>query len=240
MNKELERLETLIPNELLGKIVIANCQSASAPRHPFPAFLKDTASHIKRQGLRVTVGQIRQITSKLIWIKKLNAKRYQIEIDFHDWQEIDIDYRNLLFWHEVAKIQQHSVDSQRWQLVVFATGLVMSMFEINSQQVLLLAIYLLLTLVAGWQLYQNHRGESYLRAATQADQGAIILAQQFGYPLPKAYRSLRGGIKILLKRSPKNLLAKQYQTRCQVLEINAIKQRQKVAIFSKLQIKPKT
>jgi hypothetical protein len=165
---------------------------------------------------------------KLIHTKKLARKRHQIAIDFNAWQEIDIDYRNLLLWYEVARIQQHSVSSDRWQLIVFTAALGMSTLEVTSHQVLLLAVYLLLSVIVGWQLYQNNRGESYLRAATQADQGAILLAQQFGYSLPKAYRSLRGAIGMLLKRSPKSFLAAQYQTRRQVLEINAIKERNKV------------
>jgi hypothetical protein len=165
---------------------------------------------------------------KLIFTKKLAKKRHQIEIDFNAWQEIDIDYRNLLFWHEVARIQQHSVLSDRWQLIVFTAGLGMSTLEVTSHHVLLLAVYLLLTVIAGWQLYQNNRGESCLRAAAQADQGALLLAQQFGYSLPKAYRSLRGAITMLLKRSPKRFLEAQYQTRRQVLEINAIKEKNQV------------
>jgi Protein of unknown function (DUF3318) len=204
MNNELNRLETLIPDNLLTQIAIAS----SAEHRP-----------------------------RLILTKKLAKKRHQIEIDLNAWQEIDLDYRNLLFWYEVARIQQHSVPSDRWQLIVFTAGLGMSTLEITSHHVLLLAVYLLLTVIAGWQLYQNNRGESYLRAATQADQGAILLAQQFGYSLPRAYRSLRGAISMLLKRSPKGFLAAQYQTRRQVLEINAIKDRNQVEQLRKLSLR---
>jgi hypothetical protein len=204
MNNELNRLETLIPDNLLTQIAIAS----SAEQRP-----------------------------RLILTKKLAKKRHQIEIDLNAWQEIDLDYRNLLFWYEVARIQQHSVPSDRWQLIVFTAGLGMSTLEITSHHVLLLAVYLLLTVIAGWQLYQNNRGESYLRAATQADQGAILLAQQFGYSLPRAYRSLRGAINMLLKRSPKKFLAAQYQTRRQVLEINAIKDRNQVEQLRKLSLR---
>ncbi|MEY2856420.1 MAG: hypothetical protein RLZZ74_729 [Cyanobacteriota bacterium] len=204
MNNELNRLETLLPDNLLTQIAIAS----SAEHRP-----------------------------RLILTKKLAKKRHQIEIDLNAWQEIDLDYRNLLFWYEVARIQQHSVPSDRWQLIVFTAGLGMSTLEITSHHVLLLAVYLLLTVIAGWQLYQNNRGESYLRAATQADQGAILLAQQFGYSLPRAYRSLRGAISMLLKRSPKKFLAAQYQTRRQVLEINAIKDRNQVEQLRKLSLR---
>jgi hypothetical protein len=204
MNNELNRLETLLPDNLLTQIAIAS----SAEHRP-----------------------------RLILTKKLAKKRHQIEIDLNAWQEIDLDYRNLLFWYEVARIQQHSVPSDRWQLIVFTAGLGMSTLEITSHHVLLLAVYLLLTVIAGWQLYQNNRGESYLRAATQADQGAILFAQQFGYSLPRAYRSLRGAINMLLKRSPKGFLAAQYQTRRQVLEINAIKDRNQVEQLRKLSLR---
>jgi hypothetical protein len=203
MNDELKRLETLLPNDLLSQVAITKCR-----RSLIASFTTN------------------QLT--LIRTKRLAQKRHQIEIDFNAWQEIDLDYRNLLFWHEVARIQQHSVRSDRWQLSVLAAGLGMSILEVTSQQVVLLSIYLLLTAIALWQLYQNNRGESYLRSATQADQGAILLAQQFGYSLPRAYRNLRGAIKMLLRRSHQGLLAKQYQTRLQVLEISAIKQREEI------------
>ncbi|WP_146131607.1 hypothetical protein [Merismopedia glauca] len=69
-----------------------------------------------------------------------------------------------------------------------------------------------------------------MRTISQADRGAILLTQQFGYSLPKAYRSLHGAITVLLMRSRNHrltsplqgLLAKQHQTRLQVLEISAI------------------
>jgi hypothetical protein len=59
-----------------------------------------------------------------------------------------------------------------------------------------------------------------LRSVTQADRGAILLAQKLGYSLPEAYRSLYGAIEMLLRRSPQGWLAKQYQTRLQVLELS--------------------
>jgi hypothetical protein len=157
----------------------------------------------------------------------LDRDRYTIKIDLITWQELELDYRNLLFWYEVARIQQHSVKSFRWEAIVFAAGLGMSLLEVTSQHVLLLGVYLLLTTVAGWQLYHHNRGGDYLRSITQADRGAILLAQQFGYSQPKAYRSLYRAIRMLLAQSPQGWLAKQYQTRLQVLEISAIENRKK-------------
>jgi Protein of unknown function (DUF3318) len=199
MKDEFKRLQTLLPNDLSSEVAIA-------PKRRRRSLITSSKDH------RPT----------LIRTKKLNNKCHNIEIDFNAWQEIDLDYRNLLFWHEVARIQQHSVRSDRWALVVLATGLGMSVLEVTSQQVILLSIYLLLTVIALWQLYQNNRGESYLRTVTQADQGAILLAQQFGYSLPRAYRNLHGAIKMLIEQSHRGLLAKQYQTRLQVLEISAV------------------
>jgi hypothetical protein len=203
MNYELQRLQNLLPNDLLDRVTIS--------------------SSIERQSI-------------LICTKKVKDRSYSIEIDDNDWQKIDLDYRNLLFWHEIARIQQHSIKSYRWESIVFTAGLGMSILEVTSQQVFLLSLYLLLTLVAGWQLYQNNRGESYLRMVTQADKQAIVLARQFGYSLPQAYRSLHGAIKILMQRSPQSLPDKQYQTRLQVLEINAIEQRKQIQHLTELSL----
>ncbi|PSB00578.1 DUF3318 domain-containing protein [Merismopedia glauca] len=112
MNAELKRLEKLLPNDLLPLVAIAIQQRTSA---------SSTDSRLT-----------------LIRTKRLDRKSYRIEIDGNSWQEIDLDYRNLLFWHEVARIQQHSIASYPWELIVFAAGLGMSMIEVTSQQVLLL------------------------------------------------------------------------------------------------------
>jgi hypothetical protein len=62
----------------------------------------------------------------------------------------------------------------------------------------------------------------------RSGRGAILLAQQFGYSQPKAYRSLYRAIKMLLARSPQGWLAKLDRRRLQVLEISAIENRKKV------------
>jgi hypothetical protein len=171
---------------------------------------------------RVSIAVSTETRPSLICTKNTDKDRFAIQIDLIAWEQIEPDYRNLLFWHEVARIQQHSVRSQRWETIVFASGLAMSVLEVVSQNVLLLSVYLLLAGIAGWQLYQSNRGESHLREATRADRGAILLATEFGYSLPKAYRSLHRALKILSAHSPNSYLAKDYQTRLQVLEISAI------------------
>lgn len=195
---EFNRLQTLLPEELLSKVKIISAT-------------KDK--------------------KKPIYTSKLTDNTYTIEIDSSDWKRLDIDSRNLLFWHEVARIQQYSVGSYNWESAVFGIGLCMSAMEVTSQHIWLLSVYLLLTLVAGWQLYQNRLGESYMRIVTQGDRGAMLLAQQFGYSLQEAYASLHGAIEMLLKRSPQSSIAKQYKTRLQVLEIWASDRRKEDPIL---------
>jgi hypothetical protein len=169
----------------------------------------------------VSIAIVKDSRSHLIRTKKTEKNRCTIQID-SKCLEIKSDYRNLLFWHEVARIQKHSVRGDRWEKIILTAGLSMSVLEIFSQNVLLLAIYLLLAGIAGWQLYQSNLGESHFKQATQADRSAIILATEFGYSFPKAYNSLHQALKILLAQAPKGHLLKEYQTRLQVLEISAI------------------
>jgi Protein of unknown function (DUF3318) len=172
---------------------------------------------------RVSIAISTETQASLMLTKKLDRDRFVIQLD-PNYLKIETDYRNLLFWHEVARIQQHSVRFDRWEKIIFTAGLSMSMLEIFSQNVLLLAIYLLLTAIAGWQLYQSNRGENYFKQGTKADRGAILLATEFGYSLPKAYSSLHKALKISSAQAPKSHLLKEYQTRLQVLEISSIAQ----------------
>ncbi len=169
---------------------------------------------------QVTVGRSTDVNPRLITTERSGKHRYSIQIDLVSWQQLSLDQCDLLFWHEVARIQGHSISQSSWELIVLAIGFTFALTELISQNVLALSTTLAVTGLAGYQLYQRNRGEHSLRAAAAADQGAIQLAVQFGYSQTEAYESLYSGLKVLAKTAQKSCW-KKYQVRLRVLEISA-------------------
>jgi hypothetical protein len=154
----------------------------------------------------------------IITTNKKTDNAFLIIIDFRRWQCFDEDARNLLWWHELALIQQHSIKNDRQTIITGITGLALATSQILSQDVVMLSIGLTIAGLAGFQFYQNHRGERYIRQITQADQGAISIAKQFGYSITAASGILHSTFKILAAQST-GQAAKVYRTRLQVLDI---------------------
>jgi hypothetical protein len=157
-------------------------------------------------------------TQPLIATSKKTGDDFVIAIDFRRWQYFDEDARNMLWWHELALLQQHSVKDHRSTVVTGAIGLALSACQIISQDVVMLSIGLTIAGLSGFQLYQNRRGERYIRQITQADQGAISIARQFGYSTASASATLHSALKILAAQAT-GQAAKVYHTRLQVLDI---------------------
>jgi Protein of unknown function (DUF3318) len=154
----------------------------------------------------------------LITTNKKTANSFLIVIDFRRWQYFDENARNLLWWHELALIQQHSIKSDRQTIITGTTGLALAASQILSQDIVMLSIGLTITGLSIFQLYQNRRGERYIRQITQADQGAIAIAKQFGYLTSVASKILHSTLKILVAQST-GQATKVYRTRLQVLDI---------------------
>jgi Protein of unknown function (DUF3318) len=154
----------------------------------------------------------------IITTNKKTDNAFLIVIDFRRWQYFDEDARNLLWWHELALIQQHSIKNYRQTIITGITGLALATSQILSQDVVMLSIGLTIAGLAGFQFYQNRRGERYIRQITQADQGAISIAKQFGYSTTAASGILHSTFKILAAQST-GQAAKVYRTRLQVLDI---------------------
>lgn len=112
----------------------------------------------------------------LIKPSKIEQDKYAIQIDLIHWEQLNLDQRNLLFWHEVAQIQNQMICQTHWERLALGIGLGASLMEVVSQNVVMLSAYLLVVGVVAYQLYQHHWGEKSLRRSTAADQGAIILA----------------------------------------------------------------
>jgi Protein of unknown function (DUF3318) len=154
----------------------------------------------------------------IITTTKKTGNAFLIVIDFRRWQYFGEDVRNLLWWHELALIQQHSIKSHQQTVITGAAGLALATSQILSQDVVMLSIGFTIAGMSIFQLYQNRRGERYIRQITQADQGAIAIAKQFGYSTTAASGILHSTFKILAAQST-GQAAKVYRTRLQVLDI---------------------
>jgi Protein of unknown function (DUF3318) len=154
----------------------------------------------------------------LITTAREQPLHYQIQINFDRWQSFNCDQRNLLFWHEVARIQGQGIRKSSRELVVLSIGTVALFAELLTQNLLGVVTTLAVTGLTSYYLYQQHHGENALRATSAADRDAIELATQFGYSFLEAYDSLFSALQRLAKRNSKNH-RKRYQVRLRVLEM---------------------
>jgi hypothetical protein len=143
---------------------------------------------------------------------------YHIQINFNCWQSLNCNQRNLLFWHEVARIQGQGIRKSSRELVVLSIGTTALLAELLTQNLLGVVTTLAVTGLASYHLYQQHHGENALRATSAADRDAIELATQFGYSFPEAYDSLCSALQRLSGKSQKKH-RKRYQVRLRVLEM---------------------
>jgi hypothetical protein len=114
-----------------------------------------------------------------------------------------LDHRNLLFWHEVGRIQNDAVPRDGWEMAALAIGLGGAIGELWVQDGLLLMMALGLSGFAGYRLYLKNNNEKRLQDAIAADERAIDLACRFGYSLPNAYKSLGGALKERVEQTRK-------------------------------------
>jgi Protein of unknown function (DUF3318) len=149
------------------------------------------------------------------------SNQFSIQINFQQWQRFTVSQQDLLFWHEVAGLQGRSVKRSRWEILVLLLGLTAASVELPSHSVLAVAVALAVAGLAGYRLYQSHRGEQHMRKITAADQGAIELAMQFGYSFNKAHSSLYEALQYLATQPGLKAQRRQYQRRLRVLEILA-------------------
>ena len=173
---------------------------------------------------RLVITQAARVNPALV-ATEIGKRQFAIGIDFIRWQQLSVNQRDLLFWHEVSRIQNKNIIRFPWEMVVMGTGLSVSLIEVVSQNVLSLSFALVATVLAGHQLYQRHRGERSLREATAADRGAINLAVQSGYSFAKACSSLQDALKFLTRQPSQKSLWKKYQVRLRALEIFVEKDR---------------
>jgi hypothetical protein len=172
---------------------------------------------------QIVIVRSTKVNPVLISTEKVGNNRFAVEIDLMQWQQFDLNERDLLFWHEVARVQNGTVKQLPWELAIFGTALAISLMEVVTQNLLLLSVALVVVGLSGNQLYQRNRGERSLREATLADQGAISFALKFGYSFAEANANLSSALTKLSRQASQKTLANKYQTRLRVLEIFASK-----------------
>lgn len=172
---------------------------------------------------QVVIVQSHKVSPSLITTEKVDKNQFSIQIDLIPWQQLNVDQRDLLFWHEAARIKNKTIKKFLWEMPVIGVGLSISLMEVMSQNLFSLSVALFATGFASYQLYQRNRGERSLREATAADHQAIALALQFGYSVEQAYRGLQDVLILLAKQTPKKSRWKKYQVRLRVLELLAVK-----------------
>ena len=169
------------------------------------------------------------IDPPLITIEEIGRDEVEIQVDLEPWDALATDHRNLLFWHEVGRIQNDAVPRDGWEMAALAIGLGGAIGELWVQDGLLLLMALGLSGFAGYRLYLKNNSEKRLQDAVLADERAIDLACRFGYSLPNAYKSLGGALKDRVEQTRKKRQRTFYEDRLEALRRSAGKARAEMA-----------
>ena len=169
------------------------------------------------------------IDPPLITLEEIGRDEVEIQIDLEEWDNYAIDHRNLLFWHEVGKIQNDAIPRDGWEMAALAIGLGGAIGELWVQDGLLLLLALGLSGFAGYRLYIKNNSEKKLQDAIFADERAIDLACRFGYSIPNAYKSLGGALKELIEKTRKKKKRSFFEDRLDALRKSAEKARSELS-----------
>ena len=169
------------------------------------------------------------IDPPLITLEEIGRDEVEIQVDLEEWDNYAIDHRNLLFWHEVGKIQNDAIPRDGWEMAALAIGLGGAIGELWVQDGLLLLLALGLSSFAGYRLYIKNNSEKKLQDAIFADERAIDLACRFGYSIPNAYKSLGGALKELIEKTRKKKKRSIFEDRLEALRKSADKARSELS-----------
>jgi hypothetical protein len=173
-----------------------------------------------------------EVNPTLIRSEEIGKDEIEVQIDLPKWENLALDQRNLLFWHEVARIQNDTIPREGWEMAALAIGLGGAVGELWVQDGLLLLLAVALCGVSGYRLWQKNNGDKTLQESLEADERAIILATRFGYTLPNAYKSLGSALKTLIEQNPSRRQRKKYEERLQALKRSAAKAKEKMKATS--------
>jgi len=169
------------------------------------------------------------IDPPLITLEEIGRDEVEIQVDLDECDNFAIDHRNLLFWHEVGKIQNDTIPRDGWEMAALAIGLGGAIGELWVQDGLLLLLALGLSSFAGYRLYLKNNSEKKLQDAIYADERAIDLACRFGYSIPNAYKSLGGALKELIEKTRKKKKRSFFEDRLDALRKSAEKARSELS-----------
>ncbi len=176
----------------------------------------------------VTIEVATAVNPTLITSEEIGRDEVEIQIDMPKWDQLALDQRNLLFWHEVGRVQADTIPRDGWEMAALAIGLGGAVGELWVQDGLLLILAAGLSGFAGWRLYNKNNGEKVTREAIEADERAIALATRFGYTLPNAYKSLGSALKTLVEQTPKKQQRQRYESRLNALKKSAAKAKEQM------------
>ncbi|EKQ68682.1 Protein of unknown function (DUF3318) [Leptolyngbyaceae cyanobacterium JSC-12] len=176
----------------------------------------------------VSVEATTAVNPPLIVSEEIGKDEVEVQIDMVKWEQLATDQRNLLFWHEVGRIQNDTIPKDGWEMAALAIGLGGAVGELWVQDGLLLILALALCGVSGWRLWQKNNSDKVIQELIDADERAIVLATRFGYSLPNAYKSLGSALKTLIEQSPKKKLRSRYEARLDALKKSAAKAKAKM------------
>jgi hypothetical protein len=176
----------------------------------------------------VSVEATTAVNPPLITSEEIGKDEVEVLIDMVKWEQLATDQRNLLFWHEVGRIQNDTIPRDGWEMAALAIGLGGAVGELWVQDGLLLVLALSLCGVSGWRLWQKNNSDKVVKELIDADERAIALATRFGYSLPNAYKSLGSALKSQIEQSPKKKLRSRYEARLDALKKSAAKAKAKM------------
>ena len=176
----------------------------------------------------VSVEGTTEVNPPLIRSEEVGSDQVEIQIDLVKWDALAMDQRNLLFWHEISRVQNDTIPKDGWEMAALAIGLGGAVGELWVQDILLLILALSLCGVSGYRLYVKNNGEKQLKVMTDADEKANALATRFGYTLPNAYKSLGSALKTLIDQTSSKSQRQKYERRLQALKRSANKAKAKV------------
>ena len=157
----------------------------------------------------------------LVSLEEIGRDEVEIQVDLEKWDALALDHRNLLFWHEVGRIQNDAIPRDGWEMAALAIGLGGAIGELWVQDGLLLVLAMGLSGFAGYRLYLKNNSEKRLQDAIAADERAINLATRFGYTLPNAYKSLGGALKERIEQTRKQRQRSFFEDRLEALRKSA-------------------
>jgi hypothetical protein len=165
------------------------------------------------------------IRPKLITCEEAGGDEVVVIIDMLKWEKLAQDQRNLLFWHEVARIQNDTIPKDGWEVAALAIGLGGAVGELWVQNGLLFVLALAICGVAGFQLWRRGSTKKDIKTLIEADRGAIKLAVRNGYALPAAYKSLGSVLKLLVNDAEGGRQRSNLDKRLEALRAEAAKAR---------------